>query len=96
MERSRGRYFSRRDVRMMNSVNGELLKDIIEQIVIETGQVEFKEGNFAYGDHTDFSLLHQFGQKDSFRMSSRRKGHSFWKVSSARLVSRAVRLTARG
>lgn len=34
MERSRGRYFSRRDVRMMNSINGELLKDIIEQIVI--------------------------------------------------------------
>ena len=34
MERSRGRYFSRRDVRMMNSINGELLKDIIEQIAI--------------------------------------------------------------
>lgn len=34
MERSRGRYFSRRDVRLMNSINGELLKDIIEQIVI--------------------------------------------------------------
>jgi hypothetical protein len=34
MERSRGRYFSRRDVRMMNSINGELLKDIIEQTVI--------------------------------------------------------------
>ena len=34
MERSRGRYFSRRDVRMMNSINGELLKDIIEQVVI--------------------------------------------------------------
>ena len=33
MERSRGRYFTRRDVRMMNSVNGELMTDIIEQIV---------------------------------------------------------------
>jgi len=34
MERSRGRYFSRRDVRLMNSINGELMLDIIEQIVI--------------------------------------------------------------
>ena len=31
---SRGRYFSRRDVRFMNSLNGELLEDIIEQIVV--------------------------------------------------------------
>lgn len=34
MERSRGRYFSRRDVRLMNSINGELMLDIIEQIVV--------------------------------------------------------------
>ena len=33
MERSRGRYFTRRDVRMMNSLNGELMSDIIEQTV---------------------------------------------------------------
>jgi len=31
---SRGRYFSRRDVRFMNSLNGELLGDIIEQVVV--------------------------------------------------------------
>tara|TARA_Y100000287_G_scaffold140252_1_gene115005 strand:- start:906 stop:1367 length:462 start_codon:yes stop_codon:yes gene_type:complete len=31
---SRGRYFSRRDVRMMNSLNGELLSSIIEQTVV--------------------------------------------------------------
>ena len=31
---SRGRYFSRRDVRFMNSLNGELLEDIIEQVVV--------------------------------------------------------------
>jgi len=31
---SRGRYFSRRDVRFMNSLNGELLSDIIEQVVV--------------------------------------------------------------
>ena len=34
MEKSRGRYFSRRDVRLMNSINGELMLDIIEQIVV--------------------------------------------------------------
>ena len=33
MERSRGRYYSRRDVRFMNSLNGELMLDIIEQVV---------------------------------------------------------------
>ena len=31
---SRGRYFTRRDVRFMNSLNGELITDIIEQIVV--------------------------------------------------------------
>lgn len=31
---SRGRYFTRRDVRLMNSLNGELLTDIVEQNVI--------------------------------------------------------------
>ncbi len=31
---ARGRYFTRRDVRFMNSLNGELISDIIEQIVI--------------------------------------------------------------
>lgn len=31
---SLGRYYSRRDVRFMNSVNGELMQDIIEQSVI--------------------------------------------------------------
>ena len=64
--------------------------------MIKTDPVEFKEGNFAYGDPTDFSILHQFSQKDSFRMSSRRKGHFFGKDSSVKLVSRAVRLTVRG
>jgi len=34
MERSRGRYFSRRDVRFMNSLNGELMLNIIEQIIV--------------------------------------------------------------
>tara|TARA_B100001093_G_C26843123_1_gene1021539 strand:- start:1685 stop:2152 length:468 start_codon:yes stop_codon:yes gene_type:complete len=34
MERSRGRYYSRRDVRFMNSLNGELMLNIIEQIII--------------------------------------------------------------
>jgi hypothetical protein len=34
MDRSKGRYYSRRDVRFMNSINGELLGDIIEQIVV--------------------------------------------------------------
>ena len=34
MSNSRGRYFTRRDVRMMNSLNGELMLNIIEQIVI--------------------------------------------------------------
>ena len=29
-----GRYYSRRDVRFMNSINGELMGDIIEQTVI--------------------------------------------------------------
>ena len=33
MDNSRGRYFTRRDVRFMNSLNGELMLDIIEQIV---------------------------------------------------------------
>lgn len=34
MDNSRGRYFTRRDVRFMNSLNGELMNDIIEQIVV--------------------------------------------------------------
>ena len=34
MERSKGRYYSRRDVRFMNSLNGELMLDIIEQIAV--------------------------------------------------------------
>ena len=34
MKRSRGRYYSRRDVRFMNSINGELLDDIIEQLIV--------------------------------------------------------------
>ena len=34
MEHSRGRYFSRRDVRFMNSLNGELMLNIIEQIIV--------------------------------------------------------------
>jgi hypothetical protein len=34
MDRSRGRYFTRRDVRLMNSLVGELMLDIIEQVVI--------------------------------------------------------------
>ena len=34
MAKSRGRYYSRRDVRFMNSINGELMLDIIEQLVV--------------------------------------------------------------
>ncbi len=34
MDKSRGRYYSRRDVRFMNSLNGELMLDIIEQLVV--------------------------------------------------------------
>lgn len=34
MAEPRGRYFSRRDVRLMNSLNGELMLDIVEQIVV--------------------------------------------------------------
>ena len=31
---SSGRYYSRRDVRLMNSINGELMRDIVEQVVV--------------------------------------------------------------
>lgn len=34
MTEARGRYYSRRDVRFMNSINGELMLDIIEQLVV--------------------------------------------------------------
>ena len=34
MERSKGRYYSRRDVRFMNSLNGELMLNIIEQMQV--------------------------------------------------------------
>lgn len=34
MDNSRGRYYTRRDVRFMNSLNGELMSDIIEQFVV--------------------------------------------------------------
>jgi hypothetical protein len=34
MDKSRGRYYTRRDVRFMNSLNGELMLDIIEQVVV--------------------------------------------------------------
>jgi len=53
MKRSRGRYFSRRDVRMMNSLNGELMSDIIEQVV-QIFKVDPAETNAnLYGESMD-------------------------------------------
>ena len=54
-----------------NLRNVKAIVQYLNKYVIKLTQADFKEGNFAYGDHTDFPLLHQFGQKDSFRMSSR-------------------------
>jgi hypothetical protein len=50
---SRGRYFSRRDVRLMNSVNGELLVDIVEQkVIVYKISPEETEAN-VYGESLD-------------------------------------------
>ena len=53
MERSRGRYFSRRDVRFMNSLNGELLSDIIEQGVIIYKINPSQTKSTVYGENMD-------------------------------------------
>ena len=50
---SRGRYFTRRDVRFMNSLNGELIQDIIEQIVV-IFKINVSETNAnIYGESMD-------------------------------------------
>ena len=50
---SRGRYFTRRDVRLMNSLNGELLTDIVEQkVVVYKISPDETEANI-YGESLD-------------------------------------------
>ena len=50
---SRGRYFTRRDVRLMNSLNGELLLDIVEQkIIVYKISAEETQANL-YGESLD-------------------------------------------
>ena len=50
---SRGRYFTRRDVRLMNSLNGELLTDIMEQkVVVYKISPDETEANI-YGESLD-------------------------------------------
>jgi hypothetical protein len=53
MSRSRGRYFSRRDVRFMNSVNGELLGDIIEQVIVIYQINPYETQENVYGESMD-------------------------------------------
>ena len=53
MERSRGRYFSRRDVRLMNSINGELMLNIIEQIVVLFKVNPHSTQSNVYGESID-------------------------------------------
>ena len=53
MDRSRGRYFTRRDVRFMNSLNGELLGDIIEQLVVIYKINPNKTQSTIYGESMD-------------------------------------------
>lgn len=50
---SRGRYFTHRDVRLMNSLNGELLTDIVEQkVVVYKISPDETEANI-YGESLD-------------------------------------------
>ena len=53
MENSRGRYYSRRDVRFMNSLNGELMLDIIEQMVVVYKISPEKTQSSVYGESMD-------------------------------------------
>lgn len=53
MDKSHGRYFTRRDVRFMNSLNGELLGDIIEQIVVIYKINPNKTQSTIYGESMD-------------------------------------------
>ncbi len=53
MNRSRGRYYSRRDVRFMNSINGELLGDIIEQIAIIFKINPYETSPNVYGESVE-------------------------------------------
>jgi hypothetical protein len=53
MDRSHGRYFSRRDVRFMNSLNGELLDDIIEQVIVIYQINPYETQETVYGESID-------------------------------------------
>lgn len=53
MDRSRGRYYSRRDVRFMNSLNGELIGDIIEQSVVVYKINASQTKSSVYGESID-------------------------------------------
>lgn len=53
MERSRGRYYSKRDVRFMNSLNGELLGDIIEQLIVLYQVDPYETQENIYGESMD-------------------------------------------
>ena len=53
MEKSRGRYYTRRDVRLMNSFNGELLLNIIEQMVIVFKVNPYETEANVYGESPD-------------------------------------------
>jgi len=53
MEKSRGRYYSRRDVRFMNSLNGELMLDIIEQLVVIYKINPHETSSTMYGESMD-------------------------------------------
>lgn len=53
MDRSRGRYYTRRDVRFMNSLNGELMLDIIEQLVVIFKINPNETQPNIYGESTD-------------------------------------------
>jgi hypothetical protein len=50
MSRSRGRYYSKRDVRLMNSLAGELMLDIVEQIIILFKVDSDKTNENVYGE----------------------------------------------
>lgn len=53
MERSLGRYYSKRDVRFMNSLNGELLEDIIEQLIVIYQVDPYETQENVYGESMD-------------------------------------------
>ena len=55
MAKSRGRYYSRRDVRFMNSINGELMLDIIEQLVVLYKIDPYETDANVYGESVEKS-----------------------------------------